>query len=662
MNHPFPAQEQHARKRKPWIGDLIAAYEKQFPVGSDRQLKRRMVLVSSLIMLLHVGWSLVPLALMGVGACQSDSSSSPFAFLGLIVIWATCGFAFYKSWGRLDYNVDDKISVSRADAPALFEMIDEVSLKLGDGKVDSVIIGESHGAWAVFGRHRRWYGGGRKSYIKLALLTFFSLSERDMKATIAHEAHHLFGDNQSGLAFCYLAYHMAWSARWAPLWIPVRIPIRILERHLVALLCVRSKHCEIGADAFETTVCEPRDCALSLIKFYATGAEGRLAGPETKPGFWLQKESSVKDIYGVRERFIQDLYKERTAFQHRMQKQLKEIVAINDIHPSLESRITSALGIQTDEQLEELIETALQPIDQEATLLLGDSLRRVTDARNEQQWKEWTPTWKAFQEHHQRLQRRLVPAEEVTTLQQAKDHYNVVADTVGEPAALPWLEKAILLSPDDNRAKYLLARYNINHGGVELQRASAQSLHELANCSSFIVSEASLKELSTYYRNIGHHQKLETVGRFQSELETRQYKLHYEKQPDFLGKYLPVELDGVVSFDKCLKLEKWNEVVSAIYVARKQLTQCDETQYFVFALRFHPFRKLTEKSRRKVMAGFAKQIDADMEIQRAPFHVVDRSSWVGLKVCWYGTKLVAPRSRQAEAQDTPSNCRTPSGS
>jgi len=122
-------------------------------------------------------------------------------------------------------------------------------------------------------------------------------------------------------------------------------------------------------------------------------------------------------------------------------------------------------------------------------------------------------------------------------------------------------------------------------------------------------------------------------------LEARQHKLHYEKQPTLFGKYSPVALDGSVSFDKCVKLEQWDRVVSAIYVAHKYLSQCDETRYFVFALRFNPFRKFTEKSRQKVIESYMKQIGSDMKIQRAEFNVVDRSTLVGLKVRWYGTRL-----------------------
>ena len=171
------------------------------------------------------------------------------------------------------------------------------------------------------------------------------------------------------------------------------------------------------------------------------------------------------------------------------------------------------------------------------------------------------------------------------------------------------------------------------------QAAAVNSLHALANGPSIISAEASLNDLSSYYRTVGDQKQLEEVGRRQSQLEVRKCKLHYEKQPTIFGKYSPVPLDGSISFEKCLDLDQCEGGVSAIYVARKHLSLCNETQYFVLALRFHPLRKLTEKSRDRVIKSVTKQIVADLKMQRAEFHVVDRSTLVGLKVRWYGTKL-----------------------
>ena len=131
MNQLFPAHDRTSSKRKPWVGDLIAAYDKQFPFGSDRQLKRRMVLVASSIMLLHVGWSLVPLVIVGILWFLLGSMLLPF--VSVTLLWSLLSFFYFKGWWKSYHDVDDKISVTRADAPALFEMIDEVCLKLGDG-------------------------------------------------------------------------------------------------------------------------------------------------------------------------------------------------------------------------------------------------------------------------------------------------------------------------------------------------------------------------------------------------------------------------------------------------------------------------------------------------------------------------------------------------
>ena len=637
-------------KREPWFGDLIAAYEEKFPADGDRQVNRQMVWVASLIIVLYFGWSLLLVTLVCICWLVWSPSGWPLGMLfglplGPICLafgWILFVYLIFKAWWKNFHDIDEENAVSRSDAPVLFQLIDEVCLKLGEGKVDKVIIGEGHGAWAVFGRYRHWYGGGREKHIKLGVLTLSSLSEQEIKATIAHEAHHLFGDNQTGVALGYFAYSLAWNARWSPLGLPVRTMIRPLERHLLALMFVRSRQCEKAADAFETEVCEPRTCAISLLRLYAFETEYLKAGPETQPGFWLQDECDVKNTYRLYDGFIQKLYQEdRSKLERRMKKQLKAIVAIDDIHPSLRNRVESVLGTQSEQELDQLVADALQPVNDKARQLLGGCLPGIVDELYEKQWKSSESTWKAYNAHYLRLKKRLVPVDDVKTVQHAMDHYKVTTANSGEAIARPWLEKAIQFTPKDSRAQYLLARYDLEHGDAQLQTVAAQSLHALADGPSCVAAEQSLEDLSYYYRAIGDHQRLEQVGRQKSQLEARQQKLHFEKQPTRFGSYSSVPLDGSVSFDKCVKLEKQEPAVAAIYVARKRLSQCSETKYFVFALRFHPFKKLTEASRRKVMDSYLKQIDADMKIQRVTFHVVDRSSLTGLKVRWYGTRLDA---------------------
>ncbi len=625
--------------RKPWIGDVIAAYEKNLNTDCQRQVHQKMVLFASLIILLYFGWSFLPLAAALIWAWFSDKSLVPLVVGSVAVSWSLFCYYVFKAWWKNFYHVDDKISVSRSDVPSLFQLIDEVCVKWEDAKVDKVIFTEGHGAWAVFGRTERWYGGARERFIKLGVLTLYSLSVQDLKAVLAHEAHHLFADNQNGVALGHFAYTIAWSTRWAPLYWPVKIPLRVLERHLIALMYVRSKRSEKAADAYEVETCGPREVAISLLRFYAAEDEFRKAGPEVERGFWLQEESQINRRTRVYEHFIRNLFNERTKLTRRMKRQLGEIVAIDDIHPSLRNRIESALGPQSDQQLEELVMAASEPIDKRARVLLGYSLMRVTRTLDKQQWAKWKSHWKAFNEHHLRLRQRLVPAKEVTTVQQAKDYYNTVSAISGEYIARPWLDKAMQFSPQDTRAKYLLAHFNLEHADVRGQAAAVNSLHALANGPSIISAEASLNDLSSYYRKVGDQKQLEEIGRRQSRLEARKYKLYYEKQPTIFGKYSPVPLDGSISFEKCLKLEQLDKVVSAVYVARKHLNLCNETQYFVLALRFHPLKKLTETSRNKFIKSFTKQIGADLKVQRAEFHVVDRSTLVGLKVRWYGTRL-----------------------
>lgn len=81
-------QDRATLTRKPWIGDVIAAYEKNLPADCQRQLHRKIVLFASLIILLYFGWSLLPLAVAVIWARISDNPLVPLVVATFAICWS----------------------------------------------------------------------------------------------------------------------------------------------------------------------------------------------------------------------------------------------------------------------------------------------------------------------------------------------------------------------------------------------------------------------------------------------------------------------------------------------------------------------------------------------------------------------------------------------
>jgi len=625
-------------KAKPWLGDDIVRAEAKYSPELERQLIKRQLLLATLISILFVGWSLV--LLTGIVWALSYVAFSAITIYSALCLWVSGYVYCLIRWWNNFHAVDDEFSVTRNDAPALFELIDEISLKLGDGKIDKVILGDNFSAFAITGRHKHWWGGQKKMHIQLDLMLFHALTEKDIKTIIAHEVHHLLGDNRSGEVFVYFARCFAWFARQHIAWWPVENQIGVFEREICALQFVRAKFTEKAADNFEVDACSPRESAIAFLKGYSIGTELKCAGPYQKPGFFLESETPPEDRVGLEVQFLKALLSDRVKLKKRMKRQLNGIVGVSDIHPPLKHRVLTGFDVSQDTRLDELVDAALASCQENSCEhLLGDSLQRITKEKNEFKWKKWCKNWKTFFENHQRLKKELVPPAEVATTTQAWAHYYSVKESSGEANAQRWLKEVLKLSPSNLRATSLAAIFDLQDEALSNKNAAVATLHRLATESSPSVAEDSLNKLSIWYRGTGDHQKLWNVERDLALLEPKKKLLSSEKQPSFFGKYFSPLTEGDVLFERYQQVPEWQKHVKAIYVAQKEITHCTETRYLVFALQFRALSDLSEKVTKGIINSYRYQISNRLAFQNISFDVVNRRSMVGLRVRCQGIKV-----------------------
>ncbi|MBB3220006.1 M48 family metallopeptidase [Pseudoduganella umbonata] len=102
--------------------------------------------------------------------------------------------------------------LTRAEAPALFDMLDRIRVKLDGPRIDHVLVDERYNAAAaqrarigllgIFGLFG-FRSGGSTNYLTLGLPYLLGVPAREMAATVAHEYGHLCGNHGKSAAWLY---------------------------------------------------------------------------------------------------------------------------------------------------------------------------------------------------------------------------------------------------------------------------------------------------------------------------------------------------------------------------------------------------------------------------------------------------------------------------
>ncbi len=233
------------------------------------------------------------------------------------------------------------ISVTREDAPRLWQMTDEVREKLNSPHIDEILINHTDNAFAV---ERKRFGKRRFSII-LGLPQLIHMPPDDLRALLGHElAHHVGGDAGQSMQI-YRASH-GWQTALATtsgqklLSGPVRWYASKYLPKLEAVTLVQSRRCEEIADrlagvasshsAVIRMTARPR---LSSCANWNDLCQEIMAQPtmENCRGFYQKSLDASKAVSE------EDNRREIT-------EELKEETTLTDTHPRLNDRL-KALGV-----------------------------------------------------------------------------------------------------------------------------------------------------------------------------------------------------------------------------------------------------------------------------------------------------------------------------
>ena len=380
----------------------------------------------------------------------------PLGYLAVIVVRA--------AWVRLPEP--DGIEVSRADAPALHKLVDELRASLDVKPIDRLLIVDDLNA-AVAQTPRWGLFGPQRSALLIGLPLLQALPEAELRAVLAHELGHLSG-NHSRFAGRVYQLRATWSkllvaletSRHRGAWIFRRF-FEWYAPYFSAYTFALARDDEYVADGASAEAAGPAAAASALVRLH-------LADRFEDERHWTPLFDHIADrrvpprdaisARGPRLRAAADDPDAKRWLTGALARRTDH----TDTHPALGDRLT-ALGVPPGGRVE--------PFDgpSAAEALLGP-LEHALAARFDAEWlagnaAPWT-------ERHEELQAARARVAELAgrddlAPDDAFERALIVRTLDGEAAAAPLLEALVASEPEDARARYALGTLRLGEGSDE---------------------------------------------------------------------------------------------------------------------------------------------------------------------------------------------------
>jgi hypothetical protein len=246
-------------------------------------------------------------------------------------------------WVRLDEPNDRQ--VTREEAPALFALIDDLSVRMNGVRLDSVTISGEFNAsicqiprWGVFGNYR--------NHLQLGLPLLAALSVEEFASVLAHEMGHLGGQHGKFSAWIYRQ-----RTTWRALRQKFESPANLFDQALAAFYrwyapyfhaysFVLARNQEYAADRAAAQITHPETVGRTLTKV-------ELMGRFLSEIFWERLYAQVEKApeppyrpYSLMQRAFKAAEKEWSR-PDWLTESLRRYAADDDTHPSLAERLAA---------------------------------------------------------------------------------------------------------------------------------------------------------------------------------------------------------------------------------------------------------------------------------------------------------------------------------
>jgi len=394
---------------------------------------------------------------------------------------------------KVTLPVPQGMSVTRAQTPALFELIDRVSQQLAVPRMERVLLTHEYNASVV--QLPRFGFFGITNYLMLGVPLLQALSKEDATAVIAHEFGHLSGNHSRFSGWIYRSvrsYEQVLEAtgdnKLLHAFLNWYVP------RLEALSFPLRRQNEYEADAASGEVVGKQRAGQALTNVHVRGA--------FEDDFWKGVKRGVRVSPHPPAQLFFDWEKQLNGVpaeteQHALQQVLAERSANTDTHPSLTERLAK-LGI------EGRLEAA--PLLSAAHTLLGDSRAYYVEQAGFQWSGRVAEGWRA---EHARL---VQAAERVTALEterttralsadEAFEYADLVEDVRPEQDALPLFKAVLELEPDHLPARFAIGRVLLSRD----DEAGTDLMKPLANHPEPQLRLSANALLAGFYARRGEH-------------------------------------------------------------------------------------------------------------------------------------------------------------
>jgi Zn-dependent protease with chaperone function len=503
-----------------------------------------------LLALAFVGGLVLLLAWLAVGTGKLNFWVAKIGWVLLALAWVV-GRAL---WVRIP--APEGIELSRARAPQLFALVDELTAALGAPRFDHVLIDDEYNA-AVAQVPRLGPLGWHRNYLLLGLPLMQALSPEQFRAVLAHELGHLSGNHGRFGGWIYrvrqtwyqLLTRLEQEGRWGSgLFVKF---FNWYAPYFNAYSFVLARRHEYEADEAAARLTSPRTAAEALM---TVEVKGSYLSEKFWPDVFRQAEAQAEPVGGAFAGMSRAL-RSRLAPQETsgfLLRALSRETGYDDTHPALAARL-AALGIETAlppktngegtggahqssgadgngagdgangghalDEITPLAETA-------ADRFLG-ALQQELTTRLETAWHEGiAPAWRERHEYAVESKRKLAELEEKArggepTIEDAWQRAYLTVEFRSEDEALPLLRGVVARRPDHAEANFTLGRILVERGdaaGVgHVERAMASEPEAVApGCQllyGFFRERGQADEAEVYrQRLLRHYDLLERAG------------------------------------------------------------------------------------------------------------------------------------------------------
>ena len=513
-----------------------------------------------------------------------------FNFITLKLLWiplVIVGIVLRSLWIKLP--VPDGAEIQREQAPALFDLIHEVTTTLNGPSVHHVLISAEFNASIVqipqFGMF-----GWLRNYLVVGLPLLRAISPSEFRAVLAHEVGHLSGKH---------GRFSGWIYRLRRSWVEVLQRIHF-ERHYASFLFepfvnwyapylnaysfVLARAQERQADAYAVELAGKEVAASMLIRFEVKEAQLR----ETFwPAFFQKSKEEPRAPFDPFEQMLGGLDKPVGAMntQKWFFEALQVPTGYDDTHPALSDRL-AAIGYPKDSpQVTSLLEAVLAVENQDGSAathylreLPSDFLARENRLIREQLVQAWNENHVKAKEARQQFQKMEEQAtKRELTPDEQWERVKLLAQVENNEAALPSLRTIIKENPDHANAHFAIGAILLEQNdpdGVEHLKRASELKHEFGADACTL--------LAGFYLQQGNRELAESFRRdaavyYEREQERQERILRFSADDKYLEHDLSTDqLDEIVA--------QLNRVrgLSEAYLFRKVI----DDDYSVYVLAF----------------------------------------------------------------------------